>query len=178
MILFCTGGCRSGKSHFAKRWAEDQGERRVYIATAYSGSGDEEMARRIERHQRERGQGWTTYEVADGPWNEPERLAAEAASRGDVLLFDCLTLWTSLCLERGCEVEDILYLALRLVAALRATGKPVAMVGNEVGMGLVPDTPLGRRFRDAAGLVNQRVAAGADTVVFMVSGLPLHVKGK
>ena len=176
MFLFCTGGCRSGKSEFARRWAEEWGARRVYVASAYV-EGDEEMIRRIERHQLERGKGWTTYEAAAGPWNDPERLAAEASSKGDVLLFDCLTLWTSLCLERGCEDAEIFSLAVRLAVAFRATGKPVVMVSNEVGMGLVPDNPLGRRFRDTVGLVNQRIAAEADEVVFMVSGLPLYVKG-
>ena len=177
MFLFCTGGCRSGKSEFARRWAEERGERRVYVASAYTGN-DAEMARRIERHQVERGKGWATYEAAVGSWNEPERLVDQVASMGDVLLFDCLTLWTSLCLERGYGDEKILSLASRLFTAFHATGKPVVMVSNEVGMGLVPDNPLGRRFRDTAGLVNQRAAVGADVVVFMVSGLPLYVKGK
>ncbi|SBV97970.1 Bifunctional adenosylcobalamin biosynthesis protein CobP [uncultured delta proteobacterium] len=175
-MLVCTGGCRSGKSEFARQWAESRAALRVYMATAYDG-GDEEMHRRIARHQASRGEGWATYEVASGPWETPERLAASASAMGDVLLFDCLTLWTSLCLEKGYDEAGTLALTTRLLTSLRECGKPVVLVTNEVGMGLVPENALGRQFRDMAGLVNQRAALVADTMVFMVSGLPLYVKG-
>lgn len=175
-LLLCTGGCRSGKSEFARQWAEERSSARVFMATAYS-SGDPEMLARIARHQSVRKNGWLTYEAASGPWTEPERLVAEAANMGDALLFDCLTLWTSLCLENNLDMESTLVLTDRLLASFRRCGRNVALVSNEVGMGLVPDTVLGRKFRDTAGLVNQRAAAVADTVVFMVSGLPLFVKG-
>lgn len=174
-MLLCTGGCRSGKSEFARQWVETRGEKRVFLATAYA--GDAEMARRIERHQEARGPGWATCEVASGLWREPEKLVGEAAGMGDALLFDCLTLWTALCLEGGYGEARTLALTDRLLAALAGCGRPVALVSNEVGMGLVPDNALGRLFRDVAGLVNQRTAAKAATVVFMVSGLPLYIKG-
>ncbi|MDL2210342.1 bifunctional adenosylcobinamide kinase/adenosylcobinamide-phosphate guanylyltransferase [Desulfovibrio sp. OttesenSCG-928-O18] len=174
-MLLCTGGCRSGKSEFARQWAETQSETRVFVATAYA--GDAEMAQRIERHQDARGRGWVTYEAASGPWGDPEIWVAEAAGMGGVLLFDCLTLWTSLCLEGGYGEVGTLALTDRLLAALADCGRPVALVSNELGMGLVPDNALGRLFRDVAGLVNQKAAARADTVVFMVSGLPLYLKG-
>ena len=147
----------------------------MFLATAYA--GDAEMAQRVERHKEARGAGWATYEVASGPWGEPEKWVGEAAGMGDVLLFDCLTLWTSLCLEGGGEVGT-LALTDRLLDALAGCGRPVALVSNEVGMGLVPDNALGRLFRDVAGLANQKAAAKADTVVFMVSGLPLYIKGR
>ena len=174
-MILCTGGCRSGKSAFAQQWVEGRAERRVYVAAAYS--GDDEMAARIARHRSVRGTGWNTLEIAAANWHEPEQWAEEAARLGDAVLFDCLTLWTSLCLERGLGEEHTLALTGRLLHSLRACGKPVALVTNEVGMGLVPDNPLGRHFRDIAGLVNQKAATVADTVAFLVSGLPLYVKG-
>ena len=176
-LLLCTGGCRSGKSDYARHWAEEQAPDRVYIASAYM-ADDDEMRSRIARHQASRGKGWTTYEVASGPWTTPERLVAEASSLGGVLLFDCLTLWTALCLEKGYDETATLDLTARLLDALKTCGSPVALVTNEVGMGLVPDNPLGRTFRDMAGLVNQRAATIADTVIFMVCGLPLFIKGQ
>lgn len=174
-LLLCSGGCRSGKSSFARQWIESRASTRVYVATAYA--GDEEMAGRIVRHQAERGKGWATLEIAGTNWDEPELWAAEAARQGDAILFDCLTLWTCLCLERGLAENATLALTGRMLEALSARNRPTAVVTNEVGMGLVPDTALGRRFRDVAGLVNQKAAALADTVVFMVSGLPLYIKG-
>lgn len=174
-MLLCTGGCRSGKSEFARVWAEARGKRRVYLATAYA--GDEEMARRIARHQAVRGPGWATFEVARARWEEPGTWLPEAASMGEVLLFDCLTLWTSLCLERGYGEDEVLAVTDRLLSALANCGKPVALVTNELGMGLVPDNALGRLFRDVAGLVNQKAAAAAGAVVLLVAGQPLYVKG-
>ena len=175
-MLLCTGGCRSGKSDYARNWAEQQGATRVYMASAYI-SDDTEMRLRIARHQASRGEGWLTYEVASGSWTDPEQLVAEACALGDVLLFDCLTLWTALCLEHGYDEAHTLNITGRLLGALHGCGKPVVLVTNEVGMGLVPDNALGRTFRDTAGLVNQKAATFADAVVFMVSGLPLVVKG-
>lgn len=175
-MLLCSGGCRSGKSEFAKQWAEERGEKRVYLATAYC-DGDPEMDDRIAKHRAGRGDGWQTFELALSPdWNEPEVWVKKAAALGDVLLFDCLTLWTSLCLEKGYEEKELLALTKRLLNALGGCGKPVAIVTNEVGMGLVPDHPLGRAFRDMAGLVNQEAGRVAGTVVFMVCGLPLYIK--
>lgn len=176
-MLLASGGCRSGKSEFAKRWAEERGDARVYLATAYC-DGDAEMDERIAKHRAGRGDGWRTFEVGASPdWAEPEKWVKEAADLGEVLLFDCLTLWTSLCLEKGCDEKELLALTKRLLSAFCGCGKPVALVTNEVGMGLVPDNPLGRTFRDMAGLVNQEAGRVADSVVFMVCGLPLYVKG-
>ena len=176
-MLLCTGGCRSGKSDFALKWVEAQAAKRVYVATA-DATEDMELLHRIARHRGVRGEGWATFETASGPWADPEALVKGAVAEGDAILFDCLTLWASLCLHKGLGEQEILALADRLFNALGNCGKPVAMVTNEIGMGLVPGNALGRQFRDIAGLVNQRAAAAADTVVFMVSGLPLYVKGE
>jgi adenosylcobinamide kinase/adenosylcobinamide-phosphate guanylyltransferase len=138
-MLLCSDGFRSGKREFAKRWVEARGIYRVYLATAYC-SGDAEMDERIAKHRAARGECWQTFEVAASPdWAEPELWVEKAVSLGDALLFDCLTLWTSLCMEKGYSEEKLLALTKRLLAALNGCGKPVALVTNEVGMGLVPD---------------------------------------
>ncbi|GHV54153.1 adenosylcobinamide kinase/adenosylcobinamide phosphate guanyltransferase [Deltaproteobacteria bacterium] len=178
-MLLVTGGCRSGKSSFAREWAEKQadrlGKKPVYLATAYV--VDEEMRSRIQRHRDDRGDRWRSVDVASLAWDKPEIWVPEAASQGPVLLFDCLTLWTSLCLEKKFTEEETLSLTQRLLAQLRQGSNAVALVANEVGLGLVPENAASRLFRDVAGRVNQLVAANADTVVLMISGLPLTLKG-
>lgn len=169
-MLF-TGGSRSGKSALAQHWAEAQGPRRVYVATA--GIHDMEMAERVRRHQAVRGEGWSTVE-------EPLDVSGalrRAEPRADVVLVDCVTLWLSNLM--GAESDDVAILARArtLATALGGMGVPVALVTNEVGWGIVPPTPLGRRFRDLAGECNQMFAAACDGVVLAVSGLPLVVKG-
>jgi len=175
-MLLCTGGCRSGKSEYARHWAEARGASRVYIATAYV-SSDPEMQQRIALHQQSRKDGWRTLEAASSLWVKPRQLVREAADMGDVLLFDCLTLWTSLCVEHGRDEAATLELTSLLLESFQECGRPVVLVTNEVGMGLVPENALARSFRDMVGFVNQKAASFADSVVFMVSGLPLVVKG-
>lgn len=159
------GGARSGKSRHAQGLAEAAGQRRLYIATGEA--RDAEMADRIARHRAERGAGW---ETAEAPL---EVAAAIGAAGADVVLLDCLTLWlANVMLDgRGVEAETD-----GLLAALAAAPCPVVMVSNEVGMGLVPETPLGRAFRDAQGRLNQRVAAAVPLVTFVAAGLPLRLK--
>lgn len=167
------GGARSGKSARAQGWAEALGPARVYLATAQA--FDAEMEDRIARHRQERGEGWSTLET---PLDLPSALASAAAAPGpaapDVLLVDCLTLWLSNLMhhEREPEAE-----AAALLAALAAAPCPVILVSNELGLGLVPETPLGRAFRDAQGRLNQAAAAAVDDVVFVAAGLPLVLKG-
>lgn len=166
-VLFVLGGARSGKSRHAQSRAEEAAPERIFIATAQA--FDDEMAERIARHQADRNAGWQTVE-------EPLDLAGAIKSwaRNDrVLLIDCLTLWTSnlLLAER-----DVARETAELIVALSKAEGFIVLVANEVGLGIVPDNALARQFRDAAGLVNQAVAACADEVVFMAAGLPLRLK--
>ena len=161
------GGARSGKSAFAERLIGDSGLARIYLATATA--DDEEMQTRIARHRDRRGDGWTTVE-------EPLALVdvlTREATHGRAVLVDCLTLWLSnlMLRERDPEIE-----ARRLTRFLGVAKYPVVLVSNEVGLGLVPETPLGRRFRDAQGRLNQIVAAAVPNVVFIAAGLPLWLK--
>ena len=161
------GGARSGKSTFAEQLIGDSGLVRVYLATATA--GDDEMRSRIAHHRVQRGSGWTTVEE---PLALVDALTREAAD-GRAVLVDCLTLWLSnlMLAERDPETE-----ARRLAQFLGAAKHPVVLVSNEVGLGLVPETRLGRSFRDAQGRLNQIVAATVPNVVFIAAGLPLWLK--
>ena len=161
------GGARSGKSRHAQALAEATGPQRTYLATAEA--RDEEMAARIAQHQAERSEGWQTLEA---PFDMPEALGTVAES--DVVLVDCLTLWlTNVMLgDRDVDTETE-----ALVVTLVAARQPVILVSNEVGLGLVPETPLGRAFRDAQGRLNQRMAEVVAEVRFVAAGLPLVLKG-
>lgn len=162
------GGARSGKSAFAEGLVTASGLTRIYCATAEA--HDEEMSERIDRHRADRGaHGWRTVE-------ESLDLAAvicREAGPGRAVLVDCLTLWLSNIMLRG---DDIAARQAGLLAALRGAAGPVVLVSNEIGLGLVPETPLGRRFRDAQGRLNQAVAAAVPRVVFVAAGLPLVLK--
>ncbi len=171
------GGARSGKSSYAlalgSRWLIGDGSvdpQGLLIATARP--GDWEMQQRIEAHKMDRGAAWQTV--------EEEYLLAEtieqAGSRFPVILVDCLTMWLSNAMLA--DANDIGQEIAALVQAVRGCTVPLVMVSNEVGMGLVPETPLGRRFRDLQGRLNQEVASACDTVVFMAAGLPLALKGE
>lgn len=166
-VTLVLGGARSGKSALAERLTRAGGADPVYVATA--GAWDDEMRARIAAHQADRaGQGWHTIEA---PIDLP---AALDAAGGAPVLVDCLTLWlTNLMLGD----HPILPATDRLVAALDRPG-PTVLVANEVGLGIVPENALARRFRDEAGRLNQRIAARADTVVFTAAGLPLVLKGQ
>jgi len=161
------GGARSGKSAFAERLVGDSGLARVYLATATA--GDDEMRSRITHHRERRGDGWITVEE---PLALVDALTREA-SRGRAVLVDCLTLWLSnlMFAERDPELE-----ARRLARFLDVAKHPIVLVSNEIGLGLVPETPLGRSFRDAQGRLNQIVAATVPNVVFIAAGLPLWLK--
>ena len=167
-LTLILGGARSGKSRFAERLVEGAARGATYCATAEP--GDWEMAARIAAHRARRGAFWDTVEA---PLAVAGAIAAVATPQRP-LLVDCLTLWLSnlMLAERPINEE---FATLR--AALRDAACPVVLVANEVGLGLVPQTPLGRRFRDAAGHLNQEIAALADRVVFVTAGLPLVLKG-
>ena len=167
-VTLVLGGARSGKSRFAETLVADAAEAGTYIATAEP--GDAEMAARIAEHRSRRGPFWRTVEA---PLDLAPAILAHAGS-GRPVLGDCLTLWLSNVLLAGRVVE---HESETLCAALRDAAGPVVLVANEVGLGLVPETALGRAFRDAAGRLNQAVAAQADRVVFVAAGLPLILKG-
>lgn len=165
--ILVLGGARSGKSDYAERRAEALGGALVYIATGEA--LDAEMAERIARHRADRGPRWHTVEA---PLELAAALAREARE-GRAVLVDCLTLWISNLMHAG---RDPATETDHLVAALATAAGPVVLVANEVGLGIVPENALARRFRDAAGRVNRRIAEIADEVQFIAAGLPLMLK--
>ena len=169
--ILITGGARSGKSRLAEGLALGYGAPVVYIATGFAGDG--EMAQRIERHRARRGAAWRTVE-------EPLDLPGAIHSHGttcNALLVDCVTLWLSNLLLKYDHPGRVLEDVDRLVKLLPSLDKPLILVSNEVGMGIVPDNPLARTFRDLAGEANERLAAVANEVYVMFSGLPMKLKG-
>jgi adenosylcobinamide kinase / adenosylcobinamide-phosphate guanylyltransferase len=165
-VILVGGGARSGKSRYALERALSIDGRRVFVATAEA--LDDEMTARIQRHQADRGENFTTIE-------EPLDLARIVADPTfDAMVVDCLTLWLSNLMfgNKNCDRE-----IEALISASQATLATVIFVTNEVGSGIVPtDSALSRDFRDRAGILNQRVAAIAQEVYFMVFGQPLRVK--
>ncbi|MEQ3649351.1 bifunctional adenosylcobinamide kinase/adenosylcobinamide-phosphate guanylyltransferase [Hyphomonas sp.] len=162
------GGARSGKSSRAQSLAEAAGPRRVFVATAEA--LDEEMTSRISRHRADRGEGWRTVEAP----LDLVSVIGDASLSDEFVLIDCLTLWLSNLFHHDRDVEAE---TAALCDALRSPPMQIALVSNEIGLGLVPETPLGRAFRDAQGRLNQRVAAVCDRVEFVAAGLPLKLKG-
>jgi len=162
-----TGGARSGKTACALRLAARTGLERWMIVTAQP--GDAEMERRIAKHRAERGELWRVVE-------EPVDLAPALESQLDdrrVIVVDCLTLWLSnlMFLERDLDAEVI-----KLCAVARSAKSAAIFVTNELGMGLVPETPIGRAFRDRHGAMNQMIAESCAAVTFVVSGIPMKIK--
>ena len=164
-IVLLLGGARSGKSRIAQTRAEALPGELVYIATG--AALDAEMAERIARHRADRGARWHTVEA---PIDLPEAIRREA---GRVLLVDCLTLWLS---NLMLGEHDIAAATDRLLTALTAATGTVLLVSNEVGLGIVPENALARRFRDEAGRLNQRVASVANEVLLVAAGLTLRMK--
>ncbi len=176
-LTLILGGARSGKSSHAQQLAAERGSSVVFVATAEP--SDEEMKRRISRHRTGRPTDWQTIEA---PLEVAAALRAHSA-KADVVLLDCLTLLTSNSMtslpepiseeaaeERvGAEIDALL-------TEYAAGDAEWIVVSNEVGLGLVPPYPLGRLYRDVLGRVNQRIAAAADRVIFMVAGLPIRIK--
>ncbi len=165
-IILITGGARSGKSVHAEARAKSFAGTPVYVATAEA--LDAEMSERIARHRARRGSEWIEHET-------PLELvgALKATDSGGARLVDCLTLWLSNLMQAE---RDWLKETADLAKMLRAQKSPVVLVSNEVGLGIVPDNALARRFRDAAGIMNQAIANVADEVEFVVAGLPMRVK--
>jgi adenosylcobinamide kinase/adenosylcobinamide-phosphate guanylyltransferase len=163
--ILVLGGARSGKSRYAEGLAAGFAGRRAYIATPQP--GDVEMAARISAHRAARALDWATIEAP------LELVEALEQATGDFVLIDCLTLWISNLLLADLEVAPRIE---RLALALKARPGTLVMVSNEVGLGIVPDNPLARRFRDEAGLAHQHLAKASDEVIFMTAGLPARLK--
>jgi len=165
-LTLVLGGARSGKSRHAEALVTALPQPWLYVATGEP--RDNEMAARIAEHRARRGGEWQTIEA-------PRDLAAALAEvpTGAAAVIDCLTLWLTNVMLEGADVEAEV---ARFERALAERKGPVVLVANEVGLGIVPENALARRFRDAAGRLNQRLAAVADRVVLLVAGIPVKVK--
>jgi adenosylcobinamide kinase/adenosylcobinamide-phosphate guanylyltransferase len=171
-LTFILGGARSGKSHYAQRLAEKRGGRVTFLATATA--GDDEMQARIAQHRSERPSSWRTREI-------PHSIAAalqESPLQGDVVLLDCVTLLVSnvLLLEESDASARVEAEIDGLLAAIQNSAAEWIVVSNEVGLGLVPPTPLGRIYRDLLGRANHTLVARADKVLWMVAGIPVPIE--
>jgi len=170
-MIFITGGCRSGKSRYALSYSNQHFSKKLFLATCEA--LDEEMAQRVENHKKMRGPEWLTVE-------EPIKVADRIKEYGnevEVILFDCITLWLSNLLMKLKSDSIITGEVDQLLGAIKQSRSSFIIVSNEVGMGIVPADPLGRRFRDLSGMANQRIAEVAETVILMVSGIPVFLKG-
>ncbi|MBI5681996.1 MAG: bifunctional adenosylcobinamide kinase/adenosylcobinamide-phosphate guanylyltransferase [Deltaproteobacteria bacterium] len=179
-MIFILGGCRSGKSVFALKLAESMKGKKAYLATGEP--LDDEMTERIKRHKKERGRVWTAIE-------EPVNIidVIKKNEKYDVILLDCLTLWISNLMHektgargekhafhgQGASIEKTIE---KFISVCKKTKYNLIIVSNEVGLGIVPDNPLARQFRDMAGYTNQNLAKTADEVYFLVSGIPMRLK--
>ena len=167
-ISLILGGASSGKSAFAEQHVLKSGRKPVYMATCTADDG--EMQARIRRHRERRDGRWRELEVPLELANALGWIAADERVR-----VDCMTLWLSNLMEAERDIDEALALFLR---QMQACAQPIVLVSNELGMGLVPETSLGRRFRDQQGKINQSLAKAADVVTFVAAGLPLTLKGK
>lgn len=166
-MTFITGGARSGKSRYAQELALQQSDHPVYLATARQ--WDEEFKRRVTRHRQERDERWTSI--------EEEKHIGQLALEGRVVVIDCVTLWiTNFFSDLHQDIEACLEACRHEVEALARQDADLIIISNEIGMGLHADTESGRLFTDLHGWVNQYIAGRADTVILMVSGIPVTVK--
>jgi adenosylcobinamide kinase/adenosylcobinamide-phosphate guanylyltransferase len=165
-LTFLVGGARSGKSALAVALAATWQGPVTVIATGEP--GDDEMAERIRLHRAQRPKEWTTVE-------EPLELesALAAVPAGAAVIVDCLSFWVANLLERGDDVETC---SERAIASARTRSAPMVVVSNEVGLGVVPVSELGRRYRDVLGRVNQQWAAAADEAALVVAGRKLRLQ--
>ena len=166
-LTFILGGSRSGKSSFALDCASKLPGSKAFIATAQA--FDEEMKERIERHKKERSEDWKTFEE---PTALPQ-LISGISEEHDVIIVDCLTLWLSNLIMNDATVDADIE---SLLSAAVPCHSSIFVVSNEVGMGIVPENALARRFRDLAGTLNRRVAEIANDVYLVAAGIPLKIK--
>lgn len=171
--MLVLGGCRSGKSRFAEEFTTKRFAKKLFVATLEAKNNDPEMARRISLHRASRAKDW---DLVEEPVNISEVLQ-ENASKTDCILVDCLTLWITNLILRDMPDAKIEKKVHTLAETAGTLPCPVILVANEVGLGIVPDSSLGRRFRDLAGWTNQQMAQLCDEVIFVAAGLPLRLKG-
>ena len=179
-ITFVIGGARSGKSSFVLNEVSDMKGSKAYIATAEA--LDDEMKYRIQQHKDDRGQGWSNYEE---PVNVAE-LISKIKDKYEIIVLDCLTLWLSNVMIRTKNTEQRTQTTEKSIQELikvlnkfkKSSVCAMYIVSNEVGMGIVPENPLAREFRDLTGFLNQKVAEVADEVYMVTAGIPIKIKGK
>jgi len=171
-ITFVIGGARSGKSSFVLNEVSEMKGSKAYIATAEA--LDDEMKYRIQQHKDDRGQGWSNYEE---PVNVAE-LISKIKDKYEIVVLDCLTLWLSNVMNKPDKPEDSINLFIQTLKNLDDTGLSLYIVSNDVGMGIVPENPLAREFRDLTGFLNQKVAEVADEVYMVTAGIPIKIKSQ
>ena len=171
MKMLVLGGCRSGKSSFAESFAVKHFQRKCFVATLEP-SDDTEMQHRINLHQKKRGDGWETIEE---PLDIVSMLKNQQRTT-DIFVVDCITMWITNMVCKGMDDDTIEDAVKRLAVSVVDIDASVLFVANEVGLGIVPESALGRRFRDLAGWTNQQLAKVCDDVVFMAAGLPQYLK--
>jgi adenosylcobinamide kinase/adenosylcobinamide-phosphate guanylyltransferase len=167
-IIFITGGARSGKSRYAQQLALQWSNSPVYVATARH--WDDDFEKRIQRHQSERDERWTSI--------EEEKHISGLSFSGKVVVVDCVTLWlTNFFTDTKYDVDASLQQGKLEIDQLDTANNTYIIISNELGMGMHADTEIGRKFTDLQGWMNQYIAQKANKVVFMVSGIPLTIKG-
>ncbi len=169
-IIFVLGGARSGKSSFAESLAKESSDNVAYVATYVPYTTDEEMKERINHHQKSRPSFWKNYEEGYSIAPLLKNIDSE------VIVIDCMTIYTSNLMLADKTEEDIKSNVGQMISSLKDVDYKAIIVANEVGLGVVPETPLGRKFRDIAGRVNQSIAKEADSVYFTAAGIPLKMK--
>ena len=169
-LIFITGGARSGKSSFGVNMAKSIKKRKLFIATCIP--EDEEMKRRVALHRQNRPSSWRTIEERV----ELLSVLKKETKSNIVIIIDCLTLFISYLLMKQQKEEAIKSEVKKILEVIKQGRATVMVVSNEVGSSLVPENELGRRFRDICGFCNQIVAASAEKVYFIVSGIPMQIK--
>lgn len=166
-LTFITGGARSGKSRYAQELALQRSPQPVYVATARVWDAD--FMERIDRHRKQRGPQWVSL--------EEEKALSSLPLEGKVVVIDCITLWiTNFFSDTHYNVEACLEACRQELDKLLEQDADLIVISNEIGMGLHADTESGRKFTDLHGWINQYIAARANRVIFMISGVPLTVK--
>jgi adenosylcobinamide kinase/adenosylcobinamide-phosphate guanylyltransferase len=167
-IIFVTGGARSGKSRYAQELALQLSQQPVYVATARQ--WDAEFQQRIQRHQNDRDERWTSI--------EEEKHISQLDLQGKVAVIDCVTLWlTNFFIDNKYAIDQCLAECKQEIQNLQHQEGTFIIISNEIGMGVHAETEIGRKFTDLQGWMNQYIAAEAKEAVFMVSGIPMKIKG-